>query len=149
MKIVGILGFLGCCVFAITKIAPIFNFIDLSSLVLVCGATIFLTLAKHNISEIFEYGDEIVLSLINISFISGGIGFVIGIVQMLHNFSDPSSIGPGMAVSLLSLCYSLILSACLYASKKSVQTKKIGTSGVAASVAACIPLVIMFFSLSK
>src|SRR5690606_30832364 len=104
--------------------------------VLVFGATIFLTLAKHRISEICEYDDEVVISLINITFISGGIGFVIGIVQMLHSFSDPSSIGPGMAVSLLSLCYSLIISACLYASKRSVQTKKIGSSGIGASFAA-------------
>jgi len=149
MKVIGILGFLGCCVFAITKVAPFFNFIDLSSFVLVFGATVFLTLAKHSIAEIIGYNDEVVLSLINISFISGGIGFIIGIIQMLHNFSDPSQIGPGMAVSLLSICYSLIVSACLYASKKSVQTKKIGAGGIGASIAACIPLMIMYFSLSK
>lgn len=39
----------------------------------------------------------------------GMIGTVIGLVQMLQNMSDPSSIGPAMAVALLTTFYGAIL----------------------------------------
>ena len=39
--------------------------------------------------------------------VAGGIGNVIGIVQMLSSLSDPSAIGPALAVSLLTLFYAL------------------------------------------
>ena len=39
----------------------------------------------------------------------GMIGTVIGLVQMLQNMSDPSSIGPAMAVALLTTFYGAVL----------------------------------------
>jgi chemotaxis protein MotA len=38
---------------------------------------------------------------------AGAIGTVIGLVQMLQNLSDPSAIGPAMAVSLLTMFYGM------------------------------------------
>lgn len=40
----------------------------------------------------------------------GMIGTLIGLVQMLNMLSDPSSIGPAMAVALLTTFYGTILS---------------------------------------
>lgn len=40
--------------------------------------------------------------------VAGGIGNVIGIVAMLSALSDPSAIGPALAVSLLTLFYALL-----------------------------------------
>jgi chemotaxis protein MotA len=39
----------------------------------------------------------------------GLIGTLVGLVQMLQNLSDPSSIGPAMAVALLTTFYGAIL----------------------------------------
>jgi chemotaxis protein MotA len=39
----------------------------------------------------------------------GMIGTVIGLVQMLQTMSDPSSIGPAMAVALLTTLYGAII----------------------------------------
>jgi chemotaxis protein MotA len=39
----------------------------------------------------------------------GMIGTLIGLVQMLQNMSDPSSIGPAMAVALLTTLYGAII----------------------------------------
>ena len=39
----------------------------------------------------------------------GMIGTLIGLVQMLNNLNDPSAIGPGMAVALLTTLYGAIL----------------------------------------
>jgi len=43
------------------------------------------------------------------SFIPGMIGTLIGLVQMLSNMSDPQSIGPAMAVAMLTTLYGAIL----------------------------------------
>jgi len=39
----------------------------------------------------------------------GGAGFLIGLVNMLHNMSDPSAIGPAMAVACLTILYAVVL----------------------------------------
>ena len=40
---------------------------------------------------------------------------VIGLVQMLGNLDDPSTIGPNMAIALLTTFYGAILSSMLFA----------------------------------
>lgn len=47
--------------------------------------------------------------------LAGVIGSLIGLVIMLGNMSDPSAIGPGMAVALLATFYSALL-ACIFVS---------------------------------
>lgn len=44
----------------------------------------------------------------------GMIGTLIGLVQMLQNLDDPSSIGPSMAVALLTTFYGAVLANCLF-----------------------------------
>ncbi|WP_457573015.1 motility protein A [Desulfolithobacter sp.] len=54
-------------------------------------------------------GAEIFLSLGTISPAMGMVGTLIGLVQMLQNMSDPSSIGPAMAVALLTTFYGAVI----------------------------------------
>ena len=42
----------------------------------------------------------------------GMIGTLIGLIQMLGNMSDPKSIGPAMAVALLTTMYGAIIANC-------------------------------------
>jgi len=44
----------------------------------------------------------------------GMIGTLIGLVNMLSNLSDPSSIGPAMAVALLTTFYGAVLANCVF-----------------------------------
>jgi type III secretory pathway component EscS len=40
---------------------------------------------------------------------AGGVGMLVGLVQMLQNLEDPTMIGPAMAVALLTVFYALCL----------------------------------------
>ncbi|MGE4553064.1 MAG: motility protein A [Desulfovibrionaceae bacterium] len=61
------------------------------------------------LEERHDAGAELVSALGNIAPAMGMIGTVIGLVQMLQNMSDPSSIGPAMAVALLTTLYGALL----------------------------------------
>lgn len=54
-------------------------------------------------------GESIFQSLGAISPAMGMVGTLIGLVQMLQNMSDPSAIGPAMAVALLTTFYGAVL----------------------------------------
>lgn len=56
-----------------------------------------------------EKGAEIFLSLSAYAPAMGMIGTLIGLVQMLKNMNDPSSIGPAMAVALLTTFYGAVI----------------------------------------
>ena len=45
----------------------------------------------------------------NFASVSGAIGTMIGLILMLRNLSDPSAIGPAMAVALLCLLYAIVM----------------------------------------
>jgi chemotaxis protein MotA len=77
-------------------------------------------LEPHSLAEILEYeianteqrhetGAELLGSMAAYAPAMGLIGTVIGLVQMLGNLKDPSSIGPAMAVALLTTFYGAIL----------------------------------------
>ena len=44
----------------------------------------------------------------------GMLGTIVGLVKMLSNMSDPSTLGPGMAVALLTTLYGLLLGTVVY-----------------------------------
>ena len=52
-----------------------------------------------------ELGERIFRSIGDAAPAFGMIGTLVGLVQMLANMSDPSSIGPAMAVALLTTLY--------------------------------------------
>jgi chemotaxis protein MotA len=62
-----------------------------------------LTIQRH------EAGQRMFKNMAGIAPAMGMIGTLIGLVQMLSNMSDPSSIGPAMAVALLTTLYGAII----------------------------------------
>jgi chemotaxis protein MotA len=44
----------------------------------------------------------------------GMLGTIVGLVKMLSNMSDPSTLGPGMAIALLTTLYGLLLGTVVY-----------------------------------
>lgn len=62
-----------------------------------------LTVARH------ELGSQIFKALGDVGPAMGMIGTLVGLVQMLSNMSDPKSIGPAMAVALLTTLYGAML----------------------------------------
>jgi chemotaxis protein MotA len=61
------------------------------------------------LAERHETGADVVAVLGTLAPAMGMIGTVIGLVQMLQTMSDPSTIGPAMAVALLTTLYGAIL----------------------------------------
>lgn len=45
---------------------------------------------------------------------AGGLGVIFGIIGVLSNLSDPSQVGPGVAISLFSLLYGALLAELLF-----------------------------------
>ncbi len=61
------------------------------------------------VMERHDKGADIFSALASYSPAMGMIGTLIGLVQMLQNMSDPSSIGPAMAVALLTTFYGAVI----------------------------------------
>jgi chemotaxis protein MotA len=66
------------------------------------------------IQERHSKGADIFSSLGMISPAMGMVGTLIGLVQMLQSMSDPSSIGPAMAIALLTTFYGAVLANVLF-----------------------------------
>jgi chemotaxis protein MotA len=62
-----------------------------------------LTIERH------EVGQKMFRSMASMAPALGMIGTLVGLVQMLANMSDPSSIGPAMAVALLTTLYGAMI----------------------------------------
>ena len=62
-----------------------------------------LTVERH------ELGQKIFRSIADVAPAMGMIGTLIGLVQMLSNMDDPKSIGPSMAVALLTTLYGAMI----------------------------------------
>ena len=67
-----------------------------------------------NIEGRHEQGQSIVKAMADYAPALGMIGTVIGLVQMLQTMSDPSSIGPAMAVALITTFYGAVLANLLF-----------------------------------
>jgi len=57
---------------------------------------------------------------IKICYLSGIIGTFIGIIQILRHLDDPSSVGPAISVSFLTVFYSLFINVIQYAIKAKI-----------------------------
>jgi chemotaxis protein MotA len=62
-----------------------------------------LTMDRH------EWGQRIFIAMADVGPAMGMIGTLVGLVQMLANMDDPKSIGPAMAVALLTTLYGSLL----------------------------------------
>ena len=102
-------------------------FLDLSSAVLVLVAGCGFAIAAHGMSAIraaiaaalrnspIEDADSdfhviVLQTLRNSLCAAGAVGFLIGLVAMLARLSDPTQVGPAMAVAALTAFYALVLS---------------------------------------
>lgn len=91
------------------------------------------------IEERHRLGAEIFMTMGNFAPAMGMIGTLIGLVKMLMDMSDPSSIGPSMAVALLTTFYGVILANLIFLpisgklktrSAQELATKQLVVSGI-------------------
>lgn len=86
--------------------SPLYPFIDAQSLLLVLGLSLLMVVARHQRSDsVVEVAQTLTLA----GPISGAISSLIGIVLMLLKISQPSEIGPAMAVVVLSVLYGSLI----------------------------------------
>jgi hypothetical protein len=101
-------------------------------LVLVLGPTLFFSLAHHSGRDLMSaigasWGDAslapeaaarhaAVLCTPRVIALAGGcLGFVIGLINVFHDLSDPNHVGAGLAMALVSVLYGLIVAELLIA----------------------------------
>lgn len=146
--LLGIFGFFCVLIICMKMGTPAGIFIDLPSLMIVLGTTLTLTFSRHTIEEIKQFSGEVIHSMINFSLMGGGIGFIVGLIQSFQKVFDPANIGPSIALSMISLLYSLILASVLYGYKKKITSRRIGVAGIVGGIAALVPVILGLVSLS-
>jgi len=135
MNTVALIGFicaLGVMVMGILLGSPLIIFLDPTAILIGPVATLMLLIATFGFGTVqsafgagfrglFFSGDQaqhpervrtvkmVARSGVNYSTLTGFIGGLIGLVQMLQNMEDPSAIGPAMAVCLLSAFYAVAM----------------------------------------
>ena len=108
------------------------EFVNIPAFLLTCGLTFLLLLGTFG-SDFLKFLPDSILTLFatpsepvpryadiarfgsRYAIAGAAIATVVGLVQMLSNLSDPSSIGHGMAVSLQPILYALVLSEVIFA----------------------------------
>ena len=121
-------------IMAILLGSPLIIFLDFNSVLILGGGTALLTLAAHGLSgwsairdglrRMFlparttdsEWGParcqmvaQVARTAGNNAIMMAACGAMIGLTQMFANLSDPTAIGPAMAVCLLSTFYAIVL----------------------------------------
>ena len=84
------------CVLAMSGVSGLFAFLDLASL---------LIFAALSLAILGTSSSKWPKALAQTLPAAGFVGVLIGVIGMLQNVSDPKSIGPAMAISLLTLLY--------------------------------------------
>ncbi len=148
----GALGASGACVALAILMGGlgVGPFLDLPSVLLVALPTVGMTVAAFGVREPVQAvaflvagqptqaqlsrGAGIAFSVGAFALGSGMLGSLIGMVQLLQNMSDPTAIGPGMAVALLSTLYAIgtalvAFVAALRLAERSGRAEAIGASG--------------------
>ena len=115
------------------------------------------------INERHKIGYEILESMANYSPAMGLIGTLIGLVQMLQQMNEPTTIGPAMAIALITTFYGAIMSNVIFMplsgklkrkSEKEIFYKRIYLEGVLSIARGENPLIMLnkidaFFSLKE
>lgn len=135
--IFGAVGFVSITLMAILMGSPLIIFFDPSSFICCVGGTIFLLGATHGFAdskaaivsglgglfssnpehqgiEAHEHHTHIANSGGLLCMLMGALGSLIGLIQMLQNMEDPTSIGPAMAFALLSTLYAMVLNLLIF-----------------------------------
>jgi flagellar motor component MotA len=104
----------------------VLSFVDMPSIMIVIGVTSAgaiwsfpFSILKQSFADAFSeveldadragQGHQVFIKLSNFAVASGLYGTLIGLVKMLSNLDDPTTIGPAMAVALLTLFYGVTL----------------------------------------
>lgn len=183
-RLTGFVLLLGLCLLATMTGGRLAFFIDFPSIVLVGGVVTFGLVASFGPVESFMafvagmtvssrgfFGHDdlprhiaVMDRAIQLTWAAGFLGLLVGMILMLQNMDDPSMIGPGMAVSLLSMVYAVALAELLFAplkqglenqwrlhreEKDTTEPGKVSPSSlnIARGVAVTMTLVAMFFVL--
>lgn len=131
MRLISLLLAGASIVFAMLLITDFGVFLDPPSAAIVLGITVFVTLAQHTLGSIGsafrtalgsdkDSGDVqehvAVLGTVRVAAIGAGVvATLIGLVNMLANMDDPSSVGPAMAVACLTMLYGVLIAEVLIA----------------------------------
>lgn len=131
--IAGEIVFIGLVVFTICigggSIESMMDFIDYPSLLVVLVGSFGITMVSFSFEEMgtafsHAFGSEdpndnlaksayFWLAVVRNLLVVGALGTLIGLIQILENLSDPSALGPSMAVALITLFYGILFSAIL------------------------------------
>ena len=124
-KIAALVVVFGLCLAGMMLGGPLIIFIDPASVVIWSGIVVGGIFWSHSLRDLKHalatfFGSEPLdetralqdratfLRLAELSTAVGWVGTLIGLIQMLQNMSDPSAIGPAMAVALLTMFYGVI-----------------------------------------
>jgi len=129
--IIGLVVSVGVILMGVLLGSPLMIFFDLPAVLIVVVGTFFLLLATHGKDSLLlcsgmgrwlsggatsSWGaegcrktSEVANSGGSLAITMGALGCLIGLVQMLSSMDDPSTIGPAMAVALLTTFYAALL----------------------------------------
>ncbi len=131
-RFIGLTGAIGVIVVGIAMGGRLATFIHIPSILFAGGMTFFMLLASFG-KDFLKFIPDAILTLLSKSagpcprfaeiarfggryVIGAGLtGTLVGLVQMLANLSDPSNLGRGMAVALLTTLYAVIISEIFFA----------------------------------
>ena len=110
-----IVGYVLLAVILVGAIGPgIASFIDVRSTMIVLGGTFALVLIGLGIHGKGRRANLYLWQLVTVGlFVGGFLGTLVGLILMLEKLNDPGSIGPAMAIALLTDLYALICLAVL------------------------------------
>ncbi len=125
--VVGEILFFGLVIAAIALGSPITMFIDVPSITIIIGGGFAMALMSFTVQEIsnafnhafgspgtkeeFQKSAYFWECMIRNLLLVGVLATTIGLVKMLTDLSDPEMISPSMAVAMLTILYSIIVSA--------------------------------------
>lgn len=113
-------------------VSGIYSFLDLPTLIIIVGILLGMELISGKFGRIFKalsasiknsgqldddtrnlYLQDLLFAIIS-TVISSFFAAIIGFITLLHNFSDPATIGPSFAVMSISFFYGLMITALLF-----------------------------------
>ena len=154
--LIGLIGALGAVTLGTVWMAPLVIYLDLVSVMFVVFVTFFMVMATFGAHNVQRVGYGAVRCWLNpagetgwspaqhmkavrfadsgghLCIFAGAVGTLIGSVQMLQQLDDVSSVGPAMAVAILTLVYPVALYAFFFVPLARYHSVQAGSEGTAA-----------------
>lgn len=113
MRILGVFIIFAAIAMAITLGGDPLSLVDIPSMVLVIGITVGAVMVRHGFAGFQQLADieadgEVAYTFSNAALLAGLLGSLFAIIFLLSSY-DPRTIGPSMAISLLSTTYGIVL----------------------------------------